>query len=72
MYLACQKGYILSQADITGAYLETYIRNKVDMEHPPDMGGPHGGPLRDAQVRELVCRLKRGLYGLKQSGHAWS
>jgi hypothetical protein len=30
-----------------------------------------GKPPKDAQGRELVCELKRGLYGLKQSGHLW-
>ena len=59
MSLACQKGYILSQADITGVYLEIYLRDEVYMDPPPDMRGPDGGPLRKAQGRELVCRLKR-------------
>ena len=72
MSLVCQKGYILSQADITGAYLESYLHDEIYMEPPPDMRDPDGGPLRDAQGRELVCKLKRGLYGLKQSGRAWS
>jgi hypothetical protein len=72
MSLICQKGYILSQADITGAYLETHLTETVYMEPPPDMRGPDGGPLRDAKGQELVCKLKRGLYGLKQSGYHWS
>ena len=72
MSLICQKGYILSQADITGAYLESYLSDTVYMEPPPDMRGPDGGPPRDAQGQELVCKLIRGLYGLKQSGRAWS
>ena len=70
MSLACQKGYILSQTDITGAYLETYLDDEIYMEPPPDMCVE--GPPRDAQGRELVCLLKRGLYGLKQAGHLWS
>ena len=72
MSLACQKGYILSQADITGAYLESHLNETVYMEPPPDMFGPNGEPPRDSQSRELVCKLKRALYGLKQSGHLWS
>ena len=35
------------------------------------MRGPNGEPPRDAQGRELVCKLKRGLYGLRQSGYEW-
>ena len=71
MSYACQKGHILSQADIQGAYLESHLSDTVFMEPPPDMRGPHGEPPRDAQGRELVCLLKRGLYGLKQAGHLW-
>ena len=69
--LAVQKGYILAQSDISSAYLESYLKDTVYMEPPPDLRGPHGEPPRDAEGRELVCLLKRGLYGLKQSSHAW-
>ena len=41
------------------------------MEAPPDMRGPDG-KARDEQGRELVCKVVRGIYGLKQSGYAWS
>ena len=61
MSLICQKGYVLSQADITGAYLESYLSETVYMEPPPDMFGPNGEPPRDAMGREVVCKLKRGL-----------
>ena len=72
MSLVCQKGYILSQSDITAAYLESYLTDTVYMEPPPDMKGPNGEALRDKQGRELICKLKRGLYGLKQSGFQWA
>jgi hypothetical protein len=72
MSLACQKGYILSQADITGAYLESFLNEEVYMEPPPDMLGPNGEPPVDSEGQELVCLLKRSLYGLAQSGHNWS
>ena len=72
MSLICQKGYIMSQSDIQGAYLESYLNDTVYMEPPPDMRGPNGELPRDKDGNELVCSLKRGLYGLKQSGHAWS
>ena len=72
MSLACQKGYILSQTDITGAYLESYLDETIYMEPPPDMF-VNGKPPTDPKTGEpLVCLLKRGLYGLKQAGHAWS
>ena len=72
MSLVCQKGYILSQSNITAAYLESYLTDTVYMEPPPDMKGPNGEALRDKQGRELICKLKRGLYGLKQSGFQWA
>ena len=72
MSLICQKGYVMSQTDIQGAYLESYLTDTVYMEPPPDMRGPHGEFPRDKDGNELVCLLKRGLYGLKQSGHAWA
>jgi hypothetical protein len=60
----------LDQTDITGAYLESYLHEDVYMEVPPDLR-INGKPPKDAQGRELVCKLKRGIYGLKQSGHHW-
>jgi hypothetical protein len=64
-------GYILDQTDITGAYLETYLHEDVYMEVPPDLK-VNGKVPKDSQGRELVCKLKRGLYGLKQAAHHWS
>jgi hypothetical protein len=60
----------LSQTDITGAYLESYLTDTVFMEPPRDMW-VNGKPPRDARGQELVCELKRGLYGLRQAGHLW-
>ena len=65
MSLICQKGYLMSQSDVQGAYLEAYLKDKVFMEPPVELP-------KDKDGNELVCLLKRGLYGLKQSGHAWS
>ena len=56
--LACQQGFILSQADITGAYLEAPLDDDVYMECPPDMY-VDGKPPIDKDGNELVCKLKR-------------
>ena len=65
MSLICQKGYLMSQSDVQGAYLEAYLKDKVFMEPPHDMKGPNGELPKDKDGNELVCLLKRGLYGLK-------
>ncbi len=57
MSLACQKGYILSQADITGAYLDSYLRDKVYMQPPPDMRGPDGAHSVTHKIVNLSADL---------------
>mmetsp|Transcript_10938 Transcript_10938/g.14234 ORF Transcript_10938/g.14234 Transcript_10938/m.14234 type:complete len:883 (-) Transcript_10938:637-3285(-) len=71
MSYACGKGYILSQSDITGAYLEAPVTETIYMEPPPDMFVDSKPPV-DEDGDEVVCLLKRSLYGLKSSGFAWS
>jgi len=61
----------MSQVDISSAYLESYLDEDVYMIPPEDLW-VDGKPPKDEQGRELVCKLKRGLYGLKQAGHLWS
>ena len=72
MSYAVGKGYILSQSDITGAYLEADVTETIYMEPPPDMFDEDGNPPVDEDGDEVVCLLKRSLYGLKSSGYAWS
>lgn len=71
MSLACQKNYILYQTDITGAYLESDLKETIYMEVPPTYW-VNGKPPKDENGNELICEVKKGLYGLVQSGHAWS
>jgi hypothetical protein len=56
---------LLHQVDIKGAYLNGELNDNevLYMHHPP------GFKPRDAGNR--VLRLKKTLYGLKQSGHRW-
>jgi hypothetical protein len=68
MSLATQKKYILYQTDIQGAYLESYLDPELELY----MDVPKSLPQVDAEGKPRVCRLHRGLYGLKQSGFAWS
>ena len=69
--LATQKGYYLSQSDISGAYLESFIEEDLYMKAPPDLFVNGKPPVNEDGV-EMVCKLQRGLYGLKQSGFLWS
>ena len=39
---------------------------------PLFMHVPPGIASRDKAGRELVCKLKRTLYGLRQAGRAWA
>jgi hypothetical protein len=51
----------LHQLDIVGAYLEGPIDEELYMRVPDGVNAPG-----------KVCRLRRGLYGLKQAGRNWN
>ena len=62
--LACKKGLKLHQMDITTAFLNGDLKEEVYMKQPK-------GFCAEGQ-EHLVCRLKRSLYGLKQSPRCWN
>jgi len=55
----------MDQFDIESAYLNAGIGDKVIFMEQPE-------GLRKPGEEHLVCRLKRSLYGLKQSGRNWN
>ena len=59
---AVQKKWKLQQANVKGAYLNGYLKEKVYMEQPCGFNDRTG----------KVCWLIKTLYGLKQSGHEWN
>ena len=67
--LATQKNYLLYQTDIQGAYLEADIDDEV---YIPTMLDGKGNPPVDENGEPLVCLIKKGIYGLHQSGYAWA
>jgi hypothetical protein len=52
----------IGQMDIKGAYLNGELEEEIYMRQPEGFSDGSG----------RVCRLKRTLYGLKQSGRAWN
>ena len=66
MQLAIQMGMVVHQMDVKTAYLNTQIDCELYVEQPEGhkRKGPNG--------QKLVCKLKKSLYGLKQSGRNWN
>jgi hypothetical protein len=56
------KGLKVHQLDIKGAYLNRILQETIYMKQPEDREDGTG----------RVCRLKKTMYGLKQSGHEWN
>ncbi|KDR75264.1 hypothetical protein GALMADRAFT_24757, partial [Galerina marginata CBS 339.88] len=60
--IAAIKNLEIQQLDVKGAYLNGDLREEIFMRQPD---GFHDGTSK-------VCRLKKTLYGLKQSGREWN
>jgi len=59
--IASAKSLIVHHVDIKSAYLQAELDEEIYMKIPPGVSGQTG----------KVWRLKKGLYGLKQSGRNW-
>lgn len=65
--IACVMDWDLTQIDIGNAYCNAVVTDdNILMRQPPgfEQRGPNG--------EELVCRLRKSLYGLKQAGREWN
>lgn len=63
--LATRDDLDLEHIDVTGAFLYSDLAEEVFMELP------HGYHPPEAKGRDLVCSLKKSLYGLKQAARSW-
>ena len=62
--LAVQNGLKLHQMDVTTAFLNGELREEVYMKQP------EGYAVEGKE--ELVCKLRKSIYGLKQSPRCWN
>ena len=62
MQLAINNGNVVHQMDVCTAYLNAEVDHEIYVEQPPGfVKSNKNGP-------KLYCKLKKSLYGLKQSG----
>ena len=63
--LANEMDYEIKQLDVVTAFLNAYIKEDVYMQQP--QGFEQGGDNNN-----LVCKLNKTLYGIKQAPHEWN
>ena len=64
--IAAAEDLNLTNIDIRQAYLQAELKENIYMRPPP------GVPKVDREGREVVLKLNRSLYGLKQAGREWN
>ncbi len=63
---AAQDNLIVHQMDVKTAYLHAPIECEIYIEQP------EGYEVKSKENGKVVCKLKKSLYGLKQSGRNWN
>lgn len=61
--LGVEKGWSCEHVDVISAYINSDIKEEVYIEQPEGFA--------EGNKKKKVCRLKKCLYGLKQSGMEW-
>ncbi|KAG8909153.1 hypothetical protein FRC01_007101, partial [Tulasnella sp. 417] len=68
---------ILAQAALSGEHIESldisnaYLNGELEKEYEVYMQQPEGFTEHGSKGQKWVCRLRKGLYGLKQAGRLW-
>lgn len=62
--LAAQNDLEVHQMDVTSAYLNGELDEEIFMRQPPGFAAKG--------QEQLVCKLQKSLYGLKQAGRSWN
>jgi hypothetical protein len=61
--LACQLDLTIDHIDVTTAFLNGDLEETIYMEQPPGF---------DNDIKNKVCLLQKGIYGLKQASRIWN
>lgn len=62
--VSVEKNWYIDQYDVKSAYLHSDLKEVIYMEQPEG--------FEETGQEGLVCKLKKSIYGLKQSGRCWN